>query len=122
MQCASQDIIDHEAQKLMKLKVLEQNLASMLQKIDKEINQTDVEWMHLKSLNKNSTTETRAELLQQKSKSAGQRKIKQEHHMDDQAINKTQLNLSLGSSGSHISFKQGEEDEDEENSDCELCE
>lgn len=53
--------MDIELQKLMKLKNLEQNLTALLQNIDKEINQTSVEWMHLRAIVEENYGDTQAQ-------------------------------------------------------------
>ncbi|KAF7284256.1 hypothetical protein GWI33_022253 [Rhynchophorus ferrugineus] len=42
--------MDLELPKLMKLKNLELKLTALLKNIDKEINQTSIEWMHLRAI------------------------------------------------------------------------
>lgn len=39
-----------EKESLMKLRKLEQHLVNVIEKVDKEINQVDVEWLNLRSI------------------------------------------------------------------------
>ncbi|KAG5872389.1 hypothetical protein JTB14_002645 [Gonioctena quinquepunctata] len=53
--------MDFELQNLAKLKKLEETLTALVDKIDREIIQTDVEWLHLKSVSeKLNSTEVEA--------------------------------------------------------------
>lgn len=80
--------MDHEVQTVMKLKLAEKSLATMLQKIDKEINQTEVEWMHLKSLIKpKSSVETKTEVNQLKENVLPQKGFKVCFYIDTNVVN-----------------------------------
>lgn len=95
-----------EIQKLMKLKVLEQELFSLLEKIDIEINQTGLEWLHLKSIaeEKCGVPKLEYQLPGTSSKLGNQTNP---NYIDDDSVNVTELDLTVGSSKT---FEESDED------------
>ncbi|CAH0555768.1 unnamed protein product [Brassicogethes aeneus] len=76
-----------DKQKLIKLKYMERTLSTLLEKIDKEIVQTDVEWLQLKSMAEvDSEARTPNLSIVKKEKSP-------EPHTKE--VNRTELNLNL---------------------------
>ncbi|XP_066248086.1 uncharacterized protein [Euwallacea similis] len=96
---------------LKKLKLAEQGLAAMLRKIDTEITQTDLEWMHLQSL----VNQTNGRNSKSEASKAVEAKKKVQRSIDDDSVNQIQLDLSLPPTGLAPSLE--EEDEEELESD-----
>ncbi|XP_066155689.1 snRNA-activating protein complex subunit 5-like [Euwallacea fornicatus] len=93
---------------LKKLKLTEQGLAAMLHKIDTEITQTDLEWMHLQSL----VTQTNGHSSNSKANKAVETKTKVQRSIDDESVNQIQLDLSLPPAGLAQSSEEEEEEEE----------
>ncbi|KAL1501823.1 hypothetical protein ABEB36_007077 [Hypothenemus hampei] len=79
-------------EKLKKLKTLEKNLTQLLEKLNQEMNKTDIEWMHLKNLAKTRNQQPNQASVDGELNIGTHQTTK---FMNDQSINETQLNLSL---------------------------
>ncbi|XP_050302142.1 uncharacterized protein LOC126740247 [Anthonomus grandis grandis] len=88
--------------KQQKLKDLERSLNKIIQKLDLDINQTDVEWLNLKSLilqSKETLEKKPTQEPEGKHQQPEQRNftsLKPLQQMDDLAVNELDMDLSLG--------------------------
>lgn len=91
-------------QSLLKLENLERTLSDLLEKVDNEINETDVEWLHLKNISETRCSNTtnnstsiplKSEAVSESSQNSKSYFTKMEKEsIDDQSINSAELHLS----------------------------
>lgn len=91
-------------QALMKLENLERTLSDLLEKVDNEINQTEVEWLHLKNISEAQRSNTgnpsttdiplKKEVTEMVQNSQSYCAKMEKESIDDHSINSTMLNLS----------------------------